>query len=360
MHGRAALGRQDERDGETLGAGRRMHIYRMTLRGSLLIVASSALILAASRAALFVRQCLSQRPYVAHHVVSNEWSLNGGGLVSVELFHGTIEVFPAQSNTVAAQLDAVATSKRSQGKADAALGALSVKMNCVGESITIVSRSGRNVVGAGAHTDLRLWVPAGISLRLRTGRGDIRIGRGYSGSTSIHCPVAASSIEAWNESPRRLGYAEGNITVETVAPPSLSATKLRLEAVGRIEIRADSALVSVSTYRAKVPGDRPPRPQASDERDPECGTIHFFGSLSAGESRFEAAQAIQVHLSPGASFTADAESTNGQITSEYASRAPVRKGERTTWRELVGADPKSAVFLRSTIGPIVIRKIIED
>jgi hypothetical protein len=272
--------------------------------------------------------------------------------VTVDVFEGTIQVFPSGDGMVSAKITNVAVSELSPADAEEALGTIDLDMDHQADSIRIVAR-GATRRNCRLETHVELRVPDGVRLDVRTGRGDIRIGRDYRGSTPVHLPIRSPSIRARNDSKHRIGYAEGNIIVE--ASPPLGAeggpaavTRLQLDACGKIEIIAVDAIVEARAWHGVVPkGWDPP----STYEDGFEGSISFEGTLAEKEHSFRAAHGLELKLGKGTALVVEAES-GGKIAGDLIPAAV----DHARWTGKIGEGPAGHLRLRSDSGPISLLK----
>jgi hypothetical protein len=325
---------------------------RLTLRHSMAFVALVALMLCAYRALPSLLEILDDGPFNAIGRVKKSWDLGPSPSVTVDVFEGTIQVNPSPDHLVSAEITAVAQCKYSQSDSDVALGTIDLELNVRGDSIRISVKASSGA-GFRKEADVDLYVPQGVHLDVRTGRGEIRVGRGYSGNGPVHQPIAASSVRARNDSRYRLGYAEGNIIIETIAPPAVGGafanpTRLQLDAAGQVEILARSAIVEARAWHGLAPKGW----TAVDYENEFEGRITFEGSLAKGDSLFRAAHAIAMKLSGDTALEVDAEAVNGAITGDLLPRPLEPLKDRTRWKGVIGSDRSVSLHLRTDDGPI--------
>jgi hypothetical protein len=331
-----------------------MSRIRVTTRRLMLAVLIAALALAAYRALMALSELFHDDPYHAIKTMSASWHAGPEPSVTADLFEGGIQVFPSADGTVKAEVTFVAVTKNSQADADGALETIDLMMDHRGDSVRIVAR-GASGAGIRKDANLVLYVPPGVRLDLRTGRGEIRVGRDYKGNAPIHRPVAAHSIRARNDSAYRLGYAQGSITVETLAPslPAGAAPipcRLQLDAPGHIEVIADSAVVEARAWHGKPPDSWGPGVYETEDE----GAITFEGSLAGGEHTLRAAHRITMRLSAPTALRVDAEAIGGKITGDLLPEAIEQRDGRSKWISPVGTDAHSHLLLRTDDGSMVL------
>lgn len=230
--------------------------------------------------------------------------------VVVEVFNGTIQITTDSGSTVQASV-----TKRGSGNSQAAaqedLKSIQVSMTQEGNTIRIIARrvSQRATFGnSGASADVK--VPRGASLELRSSNGKIVV----TGPTG---DVTANT-------------SNGRIEVDG------STGRLKLDTSnGNIEIKAENTIVNARTSN---------------------GTMEFRGTLAAGDHSFRTSNGrITLTLPSGTSFTFDAETSNGRVTSEF----PVTRtgGSRDSeLRGTVGSNPTISIELHSSNGGIEFRQ----
>ncbi len=326
---------------------------RVTIRRLMLVVLLAALSLAGYRALPSLSAILQDDPYHASKTVTASWQAGPEPSVTADLFEGRIQVLPSPDGTVKAEVTSHAATKLSQADADRALETIELVMDHRGDSVRIVMR-GASGTGICKDSELVLHVPPGVRLDLRTGCGEIYVGRDYPGGVAVHRPVAAFSIRARNDSVYRLAYAQGNITVETVAPPRPGGgtlpTRLQLDAPGHIEVIADSAVVEARAWHGTPPRGREP---ANYELEDE-GVITFEGSLAGGEHTLRAAHRITMKLSAPTALRVDAEAIGGKITGDLLPGAIEQRDGRSKWGSSVGAETHGHLLLRTDDGSIIL------
>jgi hypothetical protein len=178
------------------------------------------------------------------------------------------------------------------------------------------------------------------------------------GNVPVYRPVAASSVRARNDSKYRLGYAEGNIVIETVAPPSAKdglviPTRLQLDAAGQIEILARDAIVEARAWHGLAPKGW----TSADYEDGFEGSIKFEGTLAQGAHSLRAAHRLEMKFSPDTSLQVDAEAKGGAITGDLLSKPIEPLGGRASWHGATGSGQGGTIRLRTDEGPISLIKI---
>jgi hypothetical protein len=332
------------------------HRFQFTVRGLMVAVFLGAIAMISWRWLVHVQRRLSGDPYTAMRSISKNWSLGNDPSIEVDLVEGSIQVLPGGDRRTSATIAVAAVSKYSQAAADEMLGAIKADLIGLGEKLKITVRCTRDDTGVTKSIDVKIYVPEGARLDLQTRRGEINVGQDYTGSAPLHLPVAASSIVARNLSPRRLGYAEGNIVVEAVAPSGSPLVRLVLEAPGRIDIRAENALVFALAHGGALPVPHASGPSGQSQADREEGSIMFDGSLSIGRSSFRAAHSIDLLLPPDASFHADIAAVHGRIVSQFGSQPTVAGTSESKWSEDVGLNPQSVLVVRAMSGAVTLKK----
>jgi hypothetical protein len=208
----------------------------------------------------FIDELLSEDgPFHAIRLEAKSWDCGPAPTVSINLFEGSIRVFPAADGNVSADIMALSLTSRSQWAADGALETIEVTASQKGDLIEILA-SGASVDGPlwrGYITntvDVNVFIPDGVSLKLIVAQGSIDVGTGWSGTKRVRRPVAAESIIARNESRHGIGgpFGWGNVIIDTVVPRGPSdggpgITHIDVQATGKIEINAENALIESAT-----------------------------------------------------------------------------------------------------------------
>jgi hypothetical protein len=332
----------------------RLPRVRFTVRRLMVAVAVAGALLYAYRSVPSVREILNDDPYHAYRSFKRTWPAGPNPSITVDVFEGSITVMPGPDGVINANISTLAVTKWSQAAADDARAAIDLGLHQQGDSLRITAR-GTSRAGIRSMAHVELSVPRGVSLDLRTARGSIRVGRDYANNTRVSLPVSAASVRAINASEYMLGYAEGSIEVETLAPTRASGeppvpTRLELDAPGRIEVVADLAVVEARAWHGSPPDQWPP---GSYEKEDE-GRISFDGTLAPGRHSLRAAHRITLKV-PGASpLQINAEAVGGDITGNLLpGRVGPVKGT-TRWAGAVGSGAEAAVQLRTDDGPIVL------
>jgi hypothetical protein len=336
------------------------HRFQFTVRGLMLAVLLGALAMISWRGLVHVQRRLSGDPYAAVRSISKNWSLANNPSIEVDLFEGSIQVLPSGDRRTSATITVAAVSKYSQAAADEMLGAIKADLIAREDKLKITLCCTRDETSVTKAIDVKIYVPKAAKLDLQTRRGEIRVGQDYVGIATFHLPVAASSIVARNLSPRRFGYAEGNIVVEAVAPSDSPLVRLVLEAPGRIDIRAENALVFALAHGGALPVHHAAGPREQSQADREEGSIKFDGSLSIGRSSFRAAHSIDLILPRDASFHADIAAVDGRIVSQFGSQPTVAGKSESMWLEDVGLNPQSVLVVRAMNGAVTLKKTPEE
>jgi hypothetical protein len=338
------------------------HRLRFTVRRMLAAVAISAMLLFIYRSCPSLDQIFNDGPFNAIATIKKDWDLGPSPTVMVDVFEGTIQVYPSDDGKVHAEVATVGQTKVDQATSEVALKEIDLSLDQRGDSLRIVARgasgySWGNWIRKEAHLDLH--VPPNVRLDLRTGRGEIRVGRDYVKNVLIHRPISAVSVRARNDSKYRLGYAEGNIIVETTAPPGESGaapipTRLQLDAVGQIEIRSVDAIVEARAWHGEVPKNW--NSADYEQYEKEEGSIRFEGRLASGIHSFRAAHRIEMILSPEAAFRVDAEATGDAILGDLLPKPVEPREGRALWKETIGPEPRGLLRLRTDQGAITLKQ----
>jgi hypothetical protein len=332
----------------------RLSPLRFTVRRLMIAVLAVALGLFAYRVLPSISDILRDDPYPAFSTTTQSWDAGRTPSVTADVFEGWIQVLPSPDGKVTAKVTAVAVTKLSQSDADRALGTIKLTMDQRGDSVRIVAR-GASEDRIRKDTFLELHVPQGVHLDLRTGRGEIRVGRDYLGNVPLHRPIAASSVRARNDSKYRLGYAEGSIMIETSAIPRAGGgspipTRLQLDAPGQIEILADFAVVEARAWHGRPPDGW----TEADYKTQDEGSITFEGSLAEGAHSLRAAHRITMRLSAPTALRVTGEAVGGSITGDLLTKQVEQREGRSQWIGSVGSEPRGELRLRTDDGPITL------
>jgi hypothetical protein len=326
-------------------------------------------VVAVAAVLLFLHQCVSallsdlddvfNEPFGAIRKETKSWDLGPSPSITVDVFEGSILVVPSPDGKVNAEITSGVLAEDSRSAAHEALQTIDVQIDQRGDTLRISARgaSGPHPGSSWVRKDVRvdLYVPPGVRLDLRTGRGDIQVGRSFDGSNPIHRPIATASIRARNDSLYRGGYAEGNIIIETTPLPSSPdespTTKLQLDATGQIEILAQNAVVEARAWHGTLPKGWT---QASYEDGFE-GSILFEGTLAEGPHSIRAAHRIEMKLPAETAYQIEAEAIGGAIQGDLLPKPVEARDGRATWKGSIGFKPCVNLRLRADEGPITLR-----
>jgi DUF4097 and DUF4098 domain-containing protein YvlB len=249
-------------------------------------------------------------PYTAEETVTQSFEVGEPPHVVVETFNGKIEVTTDSSNTVQASV-----TKRGAGASQSAaqddLKNVQVTMTEESGTIRIVARRTlQNSTWGNSGAWATLKVPNGTSLELRSSNGSVTV-TGPTGDVTVNTSNGKIQIAG----------SQGRLQLDT--------------SNGAIDVSATNALVTAHTSN---------------------GAITFRGDLAQGDHSFRTSNGrITLTLPSNASFTIDAQTSNGKITSDFAvSRT---SGSRDTeLRGTVGQNPTTSVTLRTSNGGIEIQQ----
>jgi hypothetical protein len=287
---------------------------------------------------------------------SKTWDLGISAAVRVDLFDGWIIVVPSSNNEVMADVEVGVSTKSSQAAADKALMAIDSSFHQWRNTLKI-SLAGIKNNTLNYSNIIRLRVPSGTHLDLRTGRGNIHVGRDYLNGKWVHTPVSVSSIRARNDSEYALGKMFGSVVVEALARPGIQAkpsypTLIQIDAPGRIDIVADFAVVEANAWHGNPPKQWPQGVYESEDE----GTISFEGSLAKGIHSLRAAHRISMKLQETDYLRIDAEAASGQITGNLIREQIEPMEGKACWLGSLGAEEGGIIRLRTSDGSINLRK----
>jgi hypothetical protein len=264
----------------------------------------------------------------SEEVVSGSFTADKPTII-VETFNGAIDVTVSAGTAVK-----VDVTKRGSGdtpdEAKADLKNIQVAMNQEGSTVRVTAqRTDKRADIGNSGAAARLTVPAGSILQLRTSNGKITAS-GEAAAATAQSSNAAIDVRGVT-GPLDLKTSNGSITVnggsETIA----------LET-------SNGAIDATTTKEAQITATS------------SNGALSFSGPLSASSKNVLRTDnaTIAVTLPAAASFTLDASTSNGKITSGFAV-----KGDNPSDTELkgtVGGDPQASLKLQTSNGNIDIRK----
>lgn len=330
-----------------------MSYPRFSLRRLMAAVALAALVLGLIRVVPALPDLSGDGPYHSFRTVRHGWQVGPASTVAVDVFEGSIVVLPGEVGKVTAEMTLVAQSNWSLRDSEAGLQTMKLGLDQEDGVVRIAAMAGPGG-GFRKECEVQLFVPPGVSLDLRTGRGSVHVGRDYKVSVPVHRPVAAASVRVRNDSKSRMGYSAGDITVETAPPPASSQlparTRLDLDGCGRIEILATGAVVDARAWHGELPKGWTP----ADREDGLEGSIAFGGTLAPGDSSFRAFHDLDLDLTGGPLYEVDAEAANG-VGGDLppATTGAVKHPNR--WAGRIGDGPGGRLRLRSDEGAVRLR-----
>jgi hypothetical protein len=333
--------------------------FRFTVRGLMVAIAAAGVLLFSYQ--IVVDFFLMLRNHDANFsstkkYASKHWDLGTSPSVAVDLFDGWIVIVPSRNIEVVADVEIGVSNKSSQAAADKALMAIDSRFHQWKDTLKI------SLTGMKNHTlnysnIIKLYVPSGTHLDLRTGRGNIHVGRDYLNGKWVHTPISASSIRARNDSEYALGKMFGSVVVEALARPGTQAkpsypTLIQIDAPGRIDIIADAAVVEANAWHGNPPKQWPQGVYESEDE----GTISFEGSLARGIHSLRAAHRINMKLQKTDYLRIDAEATSGQIAGNLLREQIEPMEGKACWFGSLGAEEGGIIQLRTSDGSIELHK----
>ena len=336
---------------------------RFTTRRLMIFVAVVALGLVVLRTAMWILNEIEEavnEPFAAVGKTARSWDLGPTPFVIVDCFEGTIQVLPGTDGRVTAEVTSAALAEDHRSTAIEGLKTIEVDFQQHGDTLRVVAR-GASESMVRKDAGVTLHVPSNVRLDLRTGRGEIRVGRDYSGNNAIHDPIAAYSIRARNDSKYRLGYAEGNVIVETTAPRGpdgkVTPTRLQLDAPGQIEVIADRAAIEAYAWHGT------PHPSWTHEayEDGQEGIVRFEGTLAEGDQQLRAAHRVEVKLAGDPSIRIDAAADGsptrpGSIAGDALDSAVRQSGDEARWSGRLGSGAGGTLSIRVDDGSISLNR----
>lgn len=298
-----------------------------------------------------------EEPHGAQRITIRSWNLGPTPTVVVDCFEGDIEVIPGDDALVTAKVTSTAQAETVRSAASQGLASIQVSFAQQGDVLRVIAR-GASEPSVRKDVHVELSVPARIRLDLRTGRGGIYVGQvGWDrqGKNPLARPITAYSIRARNDSKCRLGPAEGNIFIAAAAPhgadDSIAATRLQLDACGRIDVVAEQAIVEAHAWHGS------PAPElVSTYEDGREGSISFDGTFARGTHTLRAAHGLELKMPATAAVEVDAEATRGSITGNIVPDPVHPLGEKARWSGTQGLAPTANLRLRTDRGSIQLNK----
>jgi hypothetical protein len=283
---------------------------------------------------------------------SKHWDLGISPSVTVDLFDGWIVIVPSRNDEVVADVEIGVSNKSSQAAADEALMAVDSRFDQWKDTLRV------SLTGIKNHTlnysnIIKMYVPSGTHLDLRTGRGNVHVGRDYLNGKWVHTPISASSIRARNDSEYALGKMLGSVAIEALPRPGTRAkpsypTLIQVDAPGRIDIVAYDAVVEANAWHGNPPKQWPHGVYESEDE----GTISFEGSLAKGMHSLRAAHRINMRLQKTEYLRIDAEAISGQITGNLLPEQIEPMEGKACWLGSLGAEEGGIIQLRTSDGSI--------
>ena len=335
-------------------------LMRLSTRHLMIIVAAGALVLTCWRSWPAVRDFFQEDPFHSFRNTKKTWDLGPAPSIFVDVFEGGITVEPSHDQLTTAEISSHTRTKRNQATTDDAIRSIEVSCDQDRDSLRIVVR-GASEPGIFKETSVRLSVPDGVDLDLRTGRGMIYVGKNFGiggGFSAAHAPVVASSIRARNDSKYQFAYAEGGLYVECKAPlDAVGApipTRLQLDAPGHIDIIADLARVEARSWHGNSPVEWGPNYHSYNEYHE--GVISFDGELAPGPNSFRAAHRVDLKLPESSLIQGDAEALNGIIMGDLLPYGGRPSKDRASWQPIIGSNAFVQVKLKADDGTISLNK----
>jgi DUF4097 and DUF4098 domain-containing protein YvlB len=239
--------------------------------------------------------------------VAQSFTVGAAPKVIVETFNGDVVVTNGADGQASAEVV-----KRGAGltaaDAKADVANIDVRMTRDGDTLRIVAKRTTQGFAGNSAARVTLRVPAGASLDLSTGNGDVRV-TGVTGGGDFD-------------------IGNGNVTVERGA--GRYAAHL---GNGDVEIEAEGALIAADTGNGK---------------------LIFTGDLGAGDHTFSTGNGeVRLTLPVDASFKVDVETGNGRINTDFAVGSPQDKNEL---KGTVGENPAASILIRVGNGSVTLSK----
>lgn len=265
--------------------------------------------------------------FTANEVVSQSFTADGPTRVVVQVFNGNIDVITGNDSTIKIDVDKRGGGN-SQEAAQADLKNVVVSMTQNGDTINVVAnRTDKRVDIGNSGASASIRVPAGAQLELHASNGKITLA-GPVGN--VVATTSNGSIEVKGAVGQlNLTTSNGGITVNG------GAGQLTLETSnGGIDVTSDNVVVAARSSN---------------------GSITFKGSLAAGNQSFRTDNAgIALNLPGNASFSVNADTSNGKIRSDF--KVTSSSFSDTLLQGTVGENPQTSIVLHTSNGNIDIKQ----
>jgi DUF4097 and DUF4098 domain-containing protein YvlB len=278
-------------------------MFRMFYRSSLATLLAAASLVALTGCSM--RTGLGAA--FAEETVAQSFTVGAAPKVVVETFNGDVVVTNGADGQASAEVV-----KRGAGltaaDAKADLANIDVRMTQDGDTLRIIAKRATQGFAGNSAARVTLRVPAGASLDLSTGNGDVRV-TGVTGGGDFD-------------------IGNGNVTVERGA--GRYAAHL---GNGDVEIEAEGALIAADTGNGK---------------------LIFTGDLGEGDHTFSTGNGeVRLTLPADASFKVDIETGNGRINTDFAVGSPQGMNEL---KGTVGENPSASIRIRAGNGSVTLSK----
>jgi hypothetical protein len=261
-------------------------------------------------------------------VVSKSFKTGKSPKVVVECFNGNIEVVADAEGMVDARLTKWSQHETKEQVQDG-LKNIDVAMTQERDSVYITARPLQEVKWpAEQRASAVLRVPPGAVLDLRTNNASVTVSGGtgdlsiQTSNGAIHAKESKGALRLrTNNGPIVVTGAAGRVEAETSNAP--------------LDLQATDAVVTAATSNSK---------------------ISFGGTLAKGKHSVTTSNGpIIITLPAEAQFQMDAETSHGKIRNDFDTGAILKQGEEHVLAT-IGKSPEAAVTLRTSNGPIDIRK----
>jgi RNA polymerase sigma factor (sigma-70 family) len=261
-------------------------------------------------------------------VVTKSFKTGKSPKVVVECFNGNIEVVADAEGMVDARLTKWSQHETKEQAQDG-LKNIDVAMTQERDSVFITARRLQEVKWpAQQSASAVLRVPPGAVLDLRTSNASVTT-TGGTGDLSIQTSNGAIHAKE-SKGALRLKTSNGPIVVTGAAGPIEAETSN-----APLDLQAAEAVVTAATSNSK---------------------ISFSGTLAGGKHSLSTSNGpIHVTLPAEAQFKMDAETSHGKIRTDFDTGAILKQGEAHVLAT-IGKSPEAAIMLRTSNGPIDIRK----
>ena len=265
--------------------------------------------------------------FTADEVVSQSFTADGPTHVVVQVFNGNIDVITGNDSNIKIDVDKRGGGN-SQDAAQADIKNVAVTMTKTGSTINVVAnRTDKRVDIGNSGASASLKVPAGTLLELHTSNGKVTLA-GPVGDVVVTTSNGGIDVKGAGGQ-LNLTTSNGGITVNGGTGQLLLETSN-----GGLDITSDNAVVTARSSN---------------------GSITFTGSLAKGNQSFRTDNSsITLNLPANASFSVNADTSNGKIRSDF--KVTSSNFSDILLQGTVGANPQTSISLHTSNGNIDIKQ----